>query len=155
MQPIRTDGPTVLDERTSAAKHRRPSIIITLVVTAIGLLLIAASLAIAGSDNSTNTMGGEEVAVGAASGTVSVLAAAVDVGLSPGLCRIYLHRPREPAALCGHSANAHRPEQSEQLNAWVSAALSAPSHSPSSANDGLLSELGSDSVHPTTCSRHR
>ena len=80
MQTIHTDGPTVLNDRTSTPAHRGRCIITTLLITAIGLLLIAASLAVAGSDSSTYLMGDEEGAVLPSSGTVAVLAADADVG---------------------------------------------------------------------------
>ena len=80
MQTIHTDAPTVPEHRTNPPAHRGRSIITTLLITTIGLLLIVASLAVAGSDSSTNLMGDEEGAAVPTSGTVSVLAADVDVG---------------------------------------------------------------------------
>jgi len=80
VQTIHTDGPTVLDDRTNTPAHLGRSIITTLLITAIGLLLIAASLAVAGSDSYTDLMGDEEGAAVPSSGTVAVLAADVDVG---------------------------------------------------------------------------
>lgn len=63
MQTIETSGPALLDHKPSPPRHRRRSIAITLAITTIGVLLIAAGLAIA-SSGSSNLAAGTVLAIG-------------------------------------------------------------------------------------------